>query len=465
MPRHDIPNPERIRPSQGEVTANGLSMDKMKPQQAYSFDGEQQLYPPEQVGLPAYEAGFRLQVMTELAAPTSGDDSLHAVVVQYVRNDGHKYYRIVGLEAPKPGELQRVLPATKLHPGLTLTDGECTIGREDADDGSMTPAQAIWGRDTVAIAEKLSRRHLEVSVREGVVSLKDTSKNGTYMPKDAVINEVETQHNESRRLEVLRSYTRLGSEKARNHGELVDGKYQGRRRPLEPLSRDKPVYDGSVDLRTYGVGGEVITIDSKDPEYQREYTRLRQEFINRWRQVYEEKGRFDDDDAVIAVKEAVREVMNYSLDGVKRVANAVHLATGSRDVNIAEFIRGGVGICRHMGLAAAWLMNEAVAMHALPSRGLGYSEANSVPDLDAGHEWARYVNEQGEVFIIDPAFDFAGRLADVPGLEEDMRPLWEEYFRSDEERRYYMELYESRKNRGLAPKLGRLAKIAWNFLR
>lgn len=468
MPRHDIPNPERIRPSQGEVTANGLSMDQMKLRKTYACNGEQDLYPPEQVGLPQYENGFRLRVVTELAVPANDSESLHAVVVQYLRNDGRKFFRVIGLGPQAPGELQRVLPMTEQHPGLTVIDREFTLGREPAQDGMLTPASAIWGKLSVEVAaERMSRKHLKIAVQSGTVLLQDISRNGTYLPADMpVTSEMAMPDDVPSESGIVRDYTTLGSQRAKRHGLLLpERQYKGKRRVLEVLSRDKPVLDGSVDLRAYAAGREVITVDSSDPEFAREYAWLRQSFVEKWRETYAKKGAFSNADIVGAVKESVRQAMKYRLNAVEALVDESILDAGSSEINLGKFMQNKVGICRHMGLAAAWLLNEAVAMKATPSRGLGYSEANSNPQKDSGHEWARYVTEEGEIFIVDPAFDFAGALADVPGLESEMKQLWEEYFRSDAERQHYEALYEQKRRRGIAPKLGKLAKIAWNFLR
>ncbi len=467
MPRYDTPTPERHNSPREEVLSNGMPMERMSANQVYRYDGSQALYPPEQVGLPATEYGYRLRVVSELAVPANNSESLHAVVVQYRRNDGRTFFRAIGLSPRTPGELQRVLPMTEQHPGLTIIDREFTLGRELSQDTMLSPASAIWGKLSVEVAaEQMSRSHLKIAEQNGSVLLQDISRNGTYLPKGTQISgETAMPEDTSVESDIVRSYTTLGSERAKRHGLLAETKYKGKRNELEVLSRDKPVFDGSVDLRAYAAGREVLTVDSSDPEYAREYAWLRQSFIVQWREIYAKKGTFSNADVVDAVKKSVRQTMKYDLKAVEALVDTSILNTGSSEINIGEFMRKRIGICRHMGLAAAWLLNEAVAMKATPSKGVGYSEANANPKKDSGHEWARYVAEDNEAFVVDPAFDFSGALADVPGLEADMKPLWEEYFRSDAERQYYEALYEQNKRRGIVPQLGRLAKIAWNFLR
>lgn len=448
------PAPERYNASlSGEVVAvNGYRMERMSHQREYSIDGNGALYPPEQVGLPTRDLnGNQLKVIGELAIPASETEFLRAVIVKHSAYDGRSFHRIIALNEPeRPGELSLAAPLSEDTPGLTLHEGTgAAIGRAHAAIEGISAAQAIWGAALVeASSLKMSREHLAISIEDNEVIVRDTSTNGTY-----IVTKV------PKIPKVRSSYTASGLDEAKRIGALDANKYSGQHKKLEIINRHKPVLDGSVDLRAYASGREANVVDSTDREYSVEYERLYKSLLHNLAETRKKQnGIYSDADVMKAAYSAVQSVMTYDLEKVNAIVDREIMSAGSRDINIGLFIREGTGICRHMGLAAAWVLNRASQSRILSRRDAAVSEANSIPEKRSGHEWARFVSANGEVFIIDPAYKYVGPLADVPELEAKGHPLWDEYFTSPEEREYYEKLYHERSKPRVAHRMGRAAR-------
>lgn len=423
----------------GEVKAvNGYRMEFMSNSREYSLNDGAMLYPPEQVGLSERDAnGNQLKVVAEVAVPASETEFLRAVVVKHSGYDGKSFYRVVALDdAYDEGERSRVSPMREEAPGLTLYEGISVIGREKSEGEGMSPAQAIWGAALVeASSQRMSRQHLVIGVRDGQVVLTSLASRGTYVATDTPkISE-----------HISSAYTVSGLEEAQRQGALVADGYSGQHKKLDVLNRNKPVIDGSVDLRAYGSGREANVVDSTDPSYERLYDILYGALRHNLGEARKHTaGQYTDADVMQAAYDAVRQVMKYDLEAVNAIIDREIIKSGSRDINLGSFMREGVGICRHMALAAAWVLNHAAERGLLSRRASAVSEANSVPEKQSGHEWARYTSADGTIYIVDAAYEYVGPLADVPGLEAKGHPLWYEYFTSVEEREYYTKLYKER---------------------
>ena len=250
MPHHD-PAPERYSSAlSGEIhAANGYRMEFMAHKRVYELDGNKSLYPPEQVGLPERDTnGNQLKVVGEIAVPASETEFLRAVVVRCTSYDGKSFHRITALEEPiQDGERTKVAAAREEAPGLTIYEGALIIGRDTPEGEGMSPAQAIWGAALVeASSQRMSRKHLTVEVQGDTLLLSSTASHGTYVATDVPkVSE-----------EVRSAYTSSGLQEAEREMALVGDGYSGRHKELDVLNRDKPVVDGSVDLRAYGSGRE-----------------------------------------------------------------------------------------------------------------------------------------------------------------------------------------------------------------
>ncbi len=79
-------------------------------------------------------------------------------------------------------------------------------------------------------------------------------------------------------------------------------------------------------------------------------------------------------------------------------------------ISLDVFLEEGVGVCRHDALACA------IVLELFKREGITHGKASVDRNCSflGGHTWCRYVNSVGEVFILDVAQGYLGRLKDAP---------------------------------------------------
>ncbi len=174
---------------------------------------------------------------------------------------------------------------------------------------------------------------------------------------------------------------------------LEGGMYRGRR----IIKRDSPI-DGGVYL---GAGErEAIVVDSE------KYTE-----IKRLYEIAKEKalvGKVDISVAKYLILNAVfgtvKEAMAYNeaaADGLAAICNS----GSDGKITLDLFIKNKIGVCRHMALACGALLELF--------KKDGYIRGNASIDRNTGkggHAWCRYTNSGGEVYILDVAQGYIGRI-------------------------------------------------------
>lgn len=98
-----------------------------------------------------------------------------------------------------------------------------------------------------------------------------------------------------------------------------------------------------------------------------------------------------------------------------------------------------------MALAAAWLGGGAAERGELTGRVT--AEVNQRLADNSAHEWARFTDSFGEVYIIDPAHGYFGTLKDSLDLTSDENKRWY-YFRDDERKLMEARIATERAQRG-----------------
>lgn len=213
--------------------------------------------------------------------------------------------------------------------------------------------------------------------------------------------------------------TRYAEERIRRSGFFEERgifkrekKFQGRL----IIGRDRKI-NGGVYLG--GSEREAIVVDDKkDPAIARIY----QELINR-RLDAQRRGMGFKEGVLEEVWHLVNQVMPYNEYQVEDVVS--RLPEPDSKIYLSAFIGGGV--CRHQALLTAYLL-ERLANEGLVG-GKVSIDRNFVPKL-GGHAWVRYTNSAGEVFILDSAQPYKGRLDEMSDKEyrwfyerpEDTRP-------------------------------------------
>lgn len=174
------------------------------------------------------------------------------------------------------------------------------------------------------------------------------------------------------------------------------GKWQGR----NIIGRDCPINGG-----VYLGGGEreaIVVDDKKQPELMAAY----QELIKR-RKAKEQQGRTFKSGVLSEVFDLTRELLPYNNAIVTQITRELQ---PDQKIALSVFLENKGGVCRHQALLAAYLLEKLKADGYV--RGQVSVDRNYVPGR-GGHAWVRYVNSAGEIFIIDPAQNFIGKIEEA----------------------------------------------------
>ncbi len=100
----------------------------------------------------------------------------------------------------------------------------------------------------------------------------------------------------------------------------------------------------------------------------------------------------------------VRKVMPYDEAAADRLSRP-HYANNSL-IGLSEYVKEGVGVCRHQCLVAAFLLETLIEKRILAGR-TGV-ERNHDTNVHGAHAWAVYESPARQLFVIDPAQNFVG---------------------------------------------------------
>ncbi len=148
----------------------------------------------------------------------------------------------------------------------------------------------------------------------------------------------------------------------------------------------------------------VVDYDRFSDEVSYGLSDIYQDAVQRYR---DEFGDFDadtvkDHELAKCVYESVTENMAYDREYTDRIASKHDGET----LSLQEFyVDVGRGVCRHMALATAAVLERMHEAGVL--EGTGIINRNLDPDHD-GHMWAEYVESTGRRLVLDPAQGTAG---------------------------------------------------------
>lgn len=174
---------------------------------------------------------------------------------------------------------------------------------------------------------------------------------------------------------------------------LEEGMYKGRR----IIKRDSTI-DGGVYLGAHH--REAIVVDSEKSHSIKElYAKARDRALIDKVDISIAKGLI-----LNAVFDIVKEAMNYDEKAVDALVDSVNCGKDGK-MPLGIFIRNHAGVCRHMALACG------VLLELFKRDGFVSGNVNIDRNTDkGGHAWCRYTNSGGEVYILDVAQDYVGRL-------------------------------------------------------
>lgn len=165
------------------------------------------------------------------------------------------------------------------------------------------------------------------------------------------------------------------------------------------ISRDKSI-NGGVYLGS-SAREAIVVDDEKDEALDRIY----QELIMR-RKAAQTQGIDFKDGILTEVWDLVKLVMPYNENKVNSILN--QLTRPDEKVYLSSFIGGGV--CRHQALLASYLLERLIKEKYI--HGKVSVDRNEIKN-EGGHAWCRYTNSAKEVFILDAAQNYIGRLDDM----------------------------------------------------
>lgn len=108
------------------------------------------------------------------------------------------------------------------------------------------------------------------------------------------------------------------------------------------------------------------------------------------------------------VRSGVAHTLRYDLDATEKLCDPYRFNKGS--IMMSEFIKEGIGVCRHQAVLAALVMESLIDV------GLLYGdisvERNHDTEIGGAHAWAVFKSDADDV-IVDPAQGFVGTREDA----------------------------------------------------
>ena len=372
------------------------------------------IIPPSEIGLADVLDNGEEPNVIDVLSLSEGDQPFSMAVISLKGEDGHSRLVLGGLERNVEGEL------LLNNKWLSIDDDSgVTFGRNgDVEHGpaDIFGAKELWS--TNEFDGDVSRSHVTITRNGSTVNIKDTSSNGTFEGVLPARNQTHTA--ESQDFGHVSTHTLRAEEIAKLQGVMIEQNGEKLFADRPHVTRNTTDPEGMVDIRGWGAGGEAIVVDSLNrPEnaeaYQDLYEKMRSKL----------DGTFTKRDVMNAIFDTVSETMSYDLNFTQQLPEGAD--PNHRKVNLAYYLGAGKGVCRHMALACQWLGARMTKEYpALFEGGKFTTPVNQRTSDNAAHEWARYTDKNGTVYILDPAQGFVGTLQEaIHDSEQSIRGRWE----------------------------------------
>ena len=402
---------------------------------------------PGELGINDQYLGGKVSVFARLALPVDTGVRQHMAILKTEYPDKRTDYWLQGL---KIGFLSGMLIPTRREPLRLAKDGTVTtLGRGRKDD-HIVSADRLW--DSGSFTGRVSRSQLGLWFdKKGHLNITETSTNGSWAAAGAYIIEPDG----------AREYERLtGKDYSANYTEaavalagtkhLIDaeGKFAGRN-IITHTTEIGGYSKATVDIRSWMTGSEATIVDATDPHLTPELTHQYDEYRS---SVFKKValGQMQRNRALTPleigafIKGTIRERMDYDPNWVEKLSDELSLQSPDhRTVNLATYMYEGKGVCRQMGILAAWLGGELKAQGIIDKPTVALVNMNVI---DGGHEAAIILGDNpdgSDSVVIDPAMDYVG-----PPLAEH----WD--YRTPEQKKFAIEAANLHDiSQGLMPKL------------
>ncbi len=194
--------------------------------------------------------------------------------------------------------------------------------------------------------------------------------------------------------------------------EAPYGYYQGR--PI--IGRDSPEINGGVYYSDTADSEVIVVDDDRHPgskgsfELRQIYSEVLTDLEIRTQIRNPNKTGQNYVDILRAVYENVQRLLPYDLVRTQAITNDLI----DKKINLYAFIKQRAGVCRHQALLTGYFL-EMLQKQGFIQGARVSVDRNYQPDSRDGHAWARFTAPNGEVYVIDPAQHYVGRLQDAEG--------------------------------------------------
>ncbi len=192
--------------------------------------------------------------------------------------------------------------------------------------------------------------------------------------------------------------------------ELPEGEKAGFFQERRLITRDSPINDGVYVCLHQDLSREAVVVDDKK---QKKLGEVYQKLLRR-RERAQQRGETFKKGVLPEVFNLVLEILPYDREKAEQVVSG-SVKIG-RKVALEIFIENQAGVCRHQALLVAYLLERLKREGKIHPQSISVDRNFIVGK--GGHAWVRYVNSVGEIFIIDPAKHFIGK------LDDPKRPDW-----------------------------------------
>jgi hypothetical protein len=190
------------------------------------------------------------------------------------------------------------------------------------------------------------------------------------------------------------------------------------------IARDTPLNGGVYPVG--GTKGEAIVIDDK--RYPEALDRVYNSLLEKLEMKSPEGTAFggikrllrgrNNEISGSSTGNIMKDVLDIAIGVLKYDLKATNaIAANGQKVSLTEYIEEGIGVCRTQGILCAYLLERLVKDGRIEG-GAASIDRNSTKEMDGvsgGHAWARFRDGDGNIYIIDPAQKFSGRIDDLKG--------------------------------------------------
>lgn len=162
------------------------------------------------------------------------------------------------------------------------------------------------------------------------------------------------------------------------------------------LGRDSKHISNGVYMG--GSAREAIVVDARSRVLRGTYAALEQRLVDLRR----DRATVLLEDVLQRVNHQVQAIMQYDMHRTETLSEQYH---GDKLISLSTYVREGVGVCRHQGLLAAYILEKLVDSRVIG--GQPAVERNTIRELGGTHAWATFT-AGAQKYVIDPAQNFVG---------------------------------------------------------